>query len=179
MSIGQIYWNDEKQKYLLLSNGTVLVASKNKDYLNYLVVKQKHPAIIAAKVTMIEVVKDKEEGATQEVLSADKDNKPHVSALIFESVLGVPFQVKEVTKTVKVRGRPRKQQPDQVGFTTVKISDEETDNRQLLPDTIDKLRADYREYVEEGLKPLKALEEVAKLYRVPYNQAFNLCADEL
>lgn len=52
----QIRWNSAKSKYELVYKNQVLVSSKSHDYLNYLVVKQKHAAVRKAKVTTVEIV---------------------------------------------------------------------------------------------------------------------------
>jgi hypothetical protein len=51
-----IIWDANKNKYHLVANGKTLVSSKRHEYLNYLVVQQKHSAIIKAKVTSAELV---------------------------------------------------------------------------------------------------------------------------
>jgi hypothetical protein len=105
------------------------------------------------------------------------EDRPHVSALLWESVLGVPFELRK--EDVKTRGRPRKYLPIIEGQEDHKLSDVEPELRQLLPMTIHKIILDYKEYVEEGLTPKLALEEVCKLYSIPYGQAFNIVVDEL
>jgi len=54
MKKAQIVWNGKK--YDLVYNGKILVSSKNADHLNYLVVKQKHQAVVAAGITSTERV---------------------------------------------------------------------------------------------------------------------------
>jgi hypothetical protein len=163
-----------------MANGAVLVQSKDKGYLNYLVVYQKHAAIIAAGINQVEILKDKpsEEKVTVEIVKATDTDKSHVSALIYDTILGVPF-VRDPVKVTKTRGRPRKYFAPIEGHQTIKVSDEESDNRQLLHDTTEKIIMDYKEYVEEGMSPRDALKTVSELYRIPYGQAFNICADEL
>ena len=104
-----------------------------------------------------------------------QEQTPHVSALLWESILGTPFEVKEV----KTRGRPRRIVQSNDGKHIHKLGDNDPEVRQLLPASVKNLIEDYKEYVFEGLTPKHALEEVCKLYRVPYGYAFNLCADEL
>ena len=107
--------------------------------------------------------------------------KPHVSALLWEDILGTPF--KPHTETIdgekKTRGRPRKHVPTNDGKVLHQVSDAEPETRNLLPSTIHKIILDYKEYVQEGMKPKAALDEICKLYRVPYGQAFNILADEM
>ena len=104
------------------------------------------------------------------------DNIPHVSALLWDSIVGIPFQIDEVKKT---RGRPRKLVETNIERTTHQMGDSEPETRNLLHTTVHKIILDYKEYVEEGMSPRLALEEVCKLYRVPYAQAFNICVDEI
>ena len=106
---------------------------------------------------------------------ATQEQAPHVSALLWESILATPFEVKEG----KTRGRPRRLVQSNDGKHIHKLGDNDPEVRNLLPNSIKNLIEDYKEYVQEGLTPKLALEEVAKLYRVPYGYAFNLCADEL
>jgi len=105
----------------------------------------------------------------------------HVSALLWETLIGTPYVPKaEFDEPPKARGRPRKHGlPEFVGVNNHVLSDEEVDTRNLKQSSIDMLIVDYKEYVTEGKTPKQALEEVSKLYRVPYGQAFNLCADEI
>lgn len=56
MQKAEIRWNTSKNRYDLVAAGKVLVSSKKADYLNYLVVKQKHSAVLAAKVTSVVIV---------------------------------------------------------------------------------------------------------------------------
>jgi hypothetical protein len=104
------------------------------------------------------------------------EQTPHVSALLWETILGTSFEVKEVAKT---RGRPRRLVQSNDGKHIHKLGDNDPEVRNLLPNSIKNLIEDYKEYVYEGLTPKQALEEVCKLYRVPYGYAFNLCSDEL
>jgi hypothetical protein len=101
-------------------------------------------------------------------------SKPHVSALIWESILGTSYHA-DHPEIKKTRGRPRKETAKNVH----KMSDEEPENRNLLKSTERKIILDYREYVQEGIPPIKAIEIICDLYRVPYAQVFNICADEL
>lgn len=105
----------------------------------------------------------------------------HVSALLWEDLLGTPFiPIPEVADQPKTRGRPRKYGlPVIEGLNKHTMSDEELDTRQLLPNTIDSLILDYKEYVQEGKRPKEALDLICELYRIPYAHAFNICADEL
>ena len=101
--------------------------------------------------------------------------RPHVSALLWDSILGTPFKPNlESDVMKKTRGRPRKN----MNKNTHKMSDAEPEIRNLLPSTIRKIIADYKEYVQEGVTPKQALENVCNLYRVSYAQTFNICVDE-
>lgn len=170
-----ILWNKEKQKYQLISpQGSILVTSKDRGYLNYLVVYQRHSAIIAAGITAVETLSLKPPEP-----SKPQPDRPHVSALLWESILKKPFELRpgipgEVKKT---RGRPRKYFPKVEGVHRHKMNDEEPDSRNLLPATIKKLTLDFKEYLQEGKIPREALDEICKLYRIPYAQAFNICVD--
>jgi hypothetical protein len=105
--------------------------------------------------------------------------RPHVSALLWEDLLGTPFTPNpQVAEQPKTRGRPRKYGlPVVEGLNKHTMSDEELDTRNLLQNTIDSLILDYKEYVQEGKKPKEALVLIGELYRIPYAQAFNICAD--
>jgi hypothetical protein len=177
-SKAQILWNEQKQKYQLTADGKVLVTSKDKGYLNYLVVYQKHSAIIEAGITAVEVMSRSSDDLAV-VAPTEQVARPHVSALLWEDLLKKPFEVTTEYTPIKTRGRPRKYLPTTVGKHDHKMSDEESDVRNLLPSSIEKLIMDYKEYVQEGKTPKQALDEVCKLYRVPYGQAFNICVDEL
>ena len=106
---------------------------------------------------------------------------PHpVSALVWEQFndkLGHSCKLERVKRT---RGRPRKHNlpPPLEGTLSVKISDVEGKEQSLTYEISRKLILDFKEYLEEGLAPRYALDEVCKLYDVSYVQAFNLCADE-
>lgn len=100
-----------------------------------------------------------------------------VSALIWESVFKTPFQSDQRTFK-RSRGRPKKHVPIIDGKTVHKLGDEELDARSLIPSSIHKLILDFKEYIEEGKSPKEALELVSELYKIPYVQAFNICADE-
>jgi len=108
-------------------------------------------------------------------------SRPHVSALLWEDLLGTPFTPNpQVAEQPKTRGRPRKYGlPVVEGLNKHAMGDEELDTRQLLPNTIDSLILDYKEYVQEGKKPKEALDLICELYRIPYSQAFNICVDEI
>lgn len=102
--------------------------------------------------------------------------RPSVSALLWEDLLGTKFQPHAETDVKKTRGRPRK--IFNVGSKrTHKMSDAEPETRNLLSATEHKLMLDFKEYVQEGASPRDALDQVCRLYRVPYAQAFNICAD--
>jgi hypothetical protein len=107
-------------------------------------------------------------------------SRPHVSALLWADILGKPFQDHEnpISTEVKTRGRPRKVVNKVGAKRTHKMSDDEPEFRNLLPSSIHKIVLDYKEYIQEGSSPKIALENICKLYRIPYAQAFNICADE-
>ena len=90
-----------------------------------------------------------------------QEQTPHISALLWESILGTPFKVKEEVKT---RGRPRRLVQSNDGKHVHKLGDNDPEVRQLLPASVKNLIEDYKEYVFEGLTPKQALEEVCKLY---------------
>lgn len=102
--------------------------------------------------------------------------RPHVSALLWDSILKTPFELRH-EDVVKTRGRPRKDQKVETGTISHKMGDVEPQNRQLLQSTIHKIELDFKEYLQEGTTPKEALENICKLYRIPYGQAFNICSD--
>jgi len=108
-------------------------------------------------------------------------SRPHVSALLWADILGKPFRDHdhpiESNDVKKTRGRPRKLVNQIGGKQTHKMSDDEPEFRNLLPSSIHKIVMDYKEYIQEGNTPKFALDEICKLYRIPYAQAFNICAD--
>lgn len=78
------------------------------------------------------------------------------------------------------RGRPKKHNiPEVVGKQHHKMSDEEEPVRTLTFQTQRKIQLDYREFAAEGYRPKDAIEKLCELYKIPYSQAFNICADEI
>lgn len=80
--------------------------------------------------------------------------------------------------TGKTRGRPRKYLPAVQGKTVHRMSDSEEPIRKLRPETIHKVILDFKEYLDEGKTAREAMEEIAKLYAIPYSQAYMICHPE-
>ena len=168
-SVGLIKWSIERNKFDLTDqDGKVIVSSKDKGYLNYLVVKQKHTAIIEAgiKSTKLVVEESSNLGIPQDLLDGIKaEMEPFVKA-------GV------CPEFTRPRGRPRKHIPTVDNCRRHVLGDEEnSDQRILLPITKHKIILDFKEYMEENWVPKKAIEQICSLYSVPYKQAYSICQE--
>ena len=182
-SVGHISWNESKQKYDLLSEGEVVVSSKDKGYLNYLVVKQKHSAIVQAGLKSTQIVFDKSPLPVVMQTNADVEGMMGISlgtwdALVTELQPYVASGVMPEFVPPKTKGRPRKYFPEVVNKRTHTLGDSEPDLRSLLPMTERKIILDFREYLEEGKTPKQALDFICDLYKITYFQAFGICEKE-
>jgi hypothetical protein len=108
-----------------------------------------------------------------------EQDRPHVSSLIWESILAKPFEVRTTIKNPKQRGRPRKDQlpVQEVGVISNILSDK--DRKAVVCDkaTLFKIELDFKEYIEEGMSPKTALETLVNLYNLPYAYLFNALSD--
>lgn len=75
----------------------------------------------------------------------------------------------------KQRGRPRKEFNKNIH----KLSDSEPDTKKLLKSTQEMIYLDYKEYIQEGLNPTETLKNISMLYKISYQQAYNICSDYL
>ena len=169
-TIGLISWNSSKKKYDLLAGEKVLVSSKDKGYLNYLVVKQKHSAVLEAGITTTKLVADESPaqianfGISQDILDGIKaELQPYVDAGI-------------KPEFTKPRGRPRKYIQNVENCHRHTLGDNELEVRSLLPITKYKIVLDFKEYMEENWVPKKALEKICELYNITYFQAYGICS---
>jgi hypothetical protein len=181
-SVGHISWNESKQKYDLLADGEVVVSSKDKGYLNYLVVKQKHSAIIQAGLKSTQIVLDKTPMPIVMPSKADVESMGISlgtwDALVTELHPYVAAGIMPEVVPPKTKGRPRKYFPEVVNKRTHTLGDSEPDLRNLLPMTERKIILDFREYLEEGKTPKQALDFICDLYKITYFQAFGICEKE-
>jgi hypothetical protein len=167
-TVGLIVWNTAKKKFDLMAGEEILVSSKDKGYLNYLVVKQKHSAILGAGIKTTKLVADETSfGISQDLLDGiSAEMQPYVDA-------GIKPEFS------RPRGRPRKYIPNVDNCRRHTMEDNEDkvmDIRYLLPITKHKIILDFKEYLEENWVPKKALEKICELYKITYFQAYNICA---
>ena len=89
--------------------------------------------------------------------------------------LGKVSDLNKPIDVVKTRGRPRKDIPLVEGAH--KLSDVEPELQKLVPSTIHKIILDFKEYIQEGVIPRVAFENIGELYQISYAQAFSICED--
>ena len=176
--VGEIYWNEEKKKYDLIAGGKFLVSSKNADYLNYLVVKQKHPTTVGLTSTIIVKEKCAVVPEFHHHVAPDQTNELGLSSFALGCVnaeLQQSIETGEKPNFTRPRGRPRKHFSMVENLHTHTLEDSDRDIRILMPMTKHKIILDFKEYLEEGSTPKTALENICKLYNITYFQAFSIC----
>lgn len=89
--------------------------------------------------------------------------------------LGKVSELNRPIDVVKTRGRPRKDIPLVEGAH--KLSDVEPILQKLTPLTIHTIILDFKEYIQEGVVPRVAFENISSLYQISYAQAFSICED--
>lgn len=188
----QISWCDELRKYVLTYQGEILVKSRNRDYLNYLVVKQKHAAVIKAGVTKVQVV-SYSPADTPRASSVISNTFPvikncdhptlGVTDFIWQSIVSeitpLAESCSEPPKFTRPRGRPKTNVPKVQGVRVNRMEDHDYDLRHLSKMTIHKIILDFKEFIEENKTIQQALNGIASLYSIPYVQAYNLCQNEI
>ena len=79
----------------------------------------------------------------------------------------------------KPRGRPRKDRHEKIQSEVGKIvhvmEDDAINFKTILPDTIHKIKLDFKEYLEEGLSITTAIKMITTLYKIPYQPAHRIC----
>ena len=180
-TVGKIFWNNDKKKYDLKSNGEILVSSKDKGYLNYLVVKQKHSSIIRAGLKSTILVEDQFVTEVVETTSTDENLGISDFALGCINAELSTYLCGKKPIFSRPRGRPRKYLPCDEHKHTHNMGDNERDRdlKTLRPITKHKIILDFKEYLEEGCVPKKALESICELYGITYFQAFTICEDHM
>jgi hypothetical protein len=170
-TVGIIAWNAVKKKYDLIAKDEIIVSSKDKGYLNYLVVKQKHTAILNAGLK-----------STKLLVSETPCENLGISQFIMEGIAAEmqPFVDAGIKpEFTRPRGRPRKYHPQIENKRSHTLSDSEREIRTLMPITKHKIVLDFKEYLEENFTPKKALEEICNLYNITYFQAFGICESHM
>jgi len=71
------------------------------------------------------------------------------------------------------RGRPSIQEARPGEHYLSDVNDNST--RSLLPLTLHKIKLDFIEFINEKVQRRQAIENIAKLYDIPYQQAYNIC----
>lgn len=183
---GIIRFNSDKQKYELAASvgSHTLVSSRYKDYLQRLIVEQKHPKVKGFILHQVEVVSDAPKIGLWAGPAAGTEGLdiPVFTELTFEELkvktpsyvawlLGEQYVPKTTEEKPRKRGRPQKHHlpPTPSGVNVNKLSDEVPECNPLSKPLTERL---IKEFVSIPGTVGEKIDELQKMFKLPYKQIY-------